>query len=391
MSALCGCSPSKDKGGTAKTIGQIKNFLHIIFPVVKENTPYKDIDIFLNMLITAAQTNDFVNNTSKKLKPGPNGQTLFNRLKDCTLSELECAFNKTLTKNFRSIKNFLRNRHVVLAFDTTCEPFYGDLNNNAFWIHGYQPVRGSTGSFQYLTVSIVINEEKFILGAIPLTVGWYQADYVEKLIRLARKYVKIERCLFDRGFTSYELIHRLKKLRVGYQIFWRKDKKRETWLTKELKSMKKRDLKEVYHTGEFSADFSIYKVKTRFVIIKEYQWKDEEKAYDWVFATNCKFKIKSNYLKSYKRRWGIETSYRVLDEIRIRTTTHDHVKRYFLFVFCCLLYNLWKFYNKTHKLRVTFGLFVYVMFKLISERIVIKNKEPPKEIMQLKKWLLNNS
>lgn len=361
---------------------RIKTFLKYIFCVVGSNSPYGLVE-FLHILITAALTSDFTNNTSKKTQPAPNGQTVFNRLLECTHEKIEEAFNTITEQLFKRLKTTLRNRRVILAFDTTHEPFYGNINANAFWIHDYEPVRGCNGCFVFITVSIVVGEEKFILSALPVPRHWNKADYVEKLIKLARKYVAIEACLFDRSFDSYELIHRLKKLKVGYQILWKKDKKRETWLTKELKKLKPRQMKEyIKEDGYFLKDKSKFYVRTRFIIIKQYRYKDDDKAYDWVFATNRKLKSQMWYIRGYKCRWGIETSYRVTDEVRIRTTTLNEVKRYFLFAFSCLLYNLWKFANLFLEIKVAFPTFVFVFFDIITRELK-KNKEPPDNIRQL--------
>lgn len=358
------------------------SFLKYIFCVIGENSPY-EIQEFLHILITAAITPDFINNTSKKTQPAPNGQTVFNRLLGCTHEKIELAFNSTMEALFKKVKPFLRNRRFILAFDTTYDPFYGDQNANNFWIHEYRPVNGCAGCFMFVTVSIVVGEKKFILGSLPVPRHWNKADYVEKLIKLARRYVVIEACLFDRGFTDYELIHHLKKLKVGYQILWKKDKKRETWLTKEIKKLKPREMKEyIKEDAHFCRDKTKYYVRTRFIIIKQYKYKEDEQAYDWVFATNRKLKSQMWYVRGYKCRWGIETIFRITGDIRIKTTTIDEVKRYFLFVFCCLLYNLWKFANLFLKIKVTFQTFIFVFFNIISEELK-KSKEPPDYIKEL--------
>ena len=89
------------------------------------------------------------------------------------------------------------------------------------------------------------------------------------------------------------------------------------------------------------------------------------------------------YIRRYKCRWGIETVFRITGDIRIKTTTLDQIKRYFLFVFCCLLYNLWKFANLLLETKVTFQTFVYVLFDIVSKEIK-KNKEPPDNIKELR-------
>lgn len=359
------------------------SFLQYIFCVVGGNSPY-NLNEFLHILITSALTHDFINNTTQKLQPAPNGQTVFNRLLGCSHEKIELAFNLIMESIAKKIKLKLRNRKAILAFDTTYEPFYGDKNANNFWIHEYKPVRGCVGCFIFISVSIVVGESKFILGSLPVPIHWNKADYVEKLISLARKYIVIEACLFDRGFTSYELIHRLKKLRVVFQIFWKKDNKRETWLTKELKKLKPGEMKEyIKKNGSFKKDKSKYSVRTRFIIIKQYKYKDDQQAFDWVFATNRKLRSQMWYIRGYKCRWAIETSYRVTDNVRIKSTTLDEVKRYFLFAFSCLLYNLWKFANLILEKKVAFATFVYVFFSIVDEELK-KNKEPPDNIKQLK-------
>ena len=89
------------------------------------------------------------------------------------------------------------------------------------------------------------------------------------------------------------------------------------------------------------------------------------------------------YIRGYKCRWGIETSYRVTDEVRIKTTTLDKVKRYFLFVFGCLLYNLWKFANLFLKAKVSFATFVFVLFEIIKKELRTEEK-PPDSTLKLR-------
>lgn len=367
----------------------LRNFLKYIFCDVAANSPY-ELTTFLNILVTAALTSDFINNTALKMQPGPNGQTVFNRLIGCTHEKIEFAFNHILESSLKRIRTFLRNRKVVLALDTTYQPFYGDINSNPLWIHDYKPVNGCNGCFMFITVSIVIGEAKFILGDLPVPRGWNKADYVEKIIRQARRYIVIDACLFDRGFVDYELIDRLKKLKVGYQILWKKDGKRETWLTKELKNLKPREMKEyIKEDGYFHRNKTRYYVRTRFIIIKQYKYKEDEQAYDWVFATNRKLRSQMWYIRGYKCRWGVETTYRVTDNVRIKTTTSDEVKRYFLFTFSCLLYNLWKFANLFLKVKVAFPTFVFIFFNILLKKFNT-NKEPPPNIKELKNMIEDN-
>jgi sugar/nucleoside kinase (ribokinase family) len=60
-------------------------------------------------------------------------------------------------------------------------------------------------------------------------------------------------------------------------------------------------------------DKTTYKISTCIAILPDY------KGFDWVFATNIKYDKIFSYVRYYKKRWGIETTFRVQDEVRIKT------------------------------------------------------------------------
>lgn len=65
-------------------------------------------------------------------------------------------------------------------------------------------------------------------------------------------------------------------------------------------------------------------------------------------------------MRYYKKRWGIETTFRVQDEVRIKTKSLIPLIRFALFVFECLLDNVWQFF----KGRVPFRRFVNILFRM---------------------------
>jgi len=314
---------------------RVKTFLGYIFCVVGNNSPY-NINDFVHLLLDAAEHQDFTTNTGKRVN-GPTGETVFSRLKEASFDKIKSAFYDLLVSIFPLVKSMLRNRKVALAFDVTDEPYYGKIKG--LWIHGNRPVRGSTGCFKYLTISAVDRDQRFILGSLPVRVGEDTVTLVLELLRHAQQFVQTETLLFDRGFDNYRLIAALQKAKQRYQILWRKDK----WTKKFLRVMKRGERLEVLAIKEYKHKKSKHKVKVRFVFIKAYKRYKKSKAYDWVFATNTRKKYNYLYVDKYRMRWGIETIFRVLDRIGIKTTTKNEVIRYFLHMFCCMVYNLWKY------------------------------------------------
>jgi hypothetical protein len=112
------------------------------------------------------------------------------------------------------------------------------------------------------------------------------------------------------------------------------------------------------------------------------------KGFDCFFATNIQYEKIFRYVRYYKKRWVIETNFRVQDEVKIRTKSPIPMIRFALFVFECLLYNVWQFF----KGRVPFRRFVNILFRmsiiktpvfeviaLLTEKGFLDGKDPPPE------------
>jgi hypothetical protein len=70
-------------------------------------------------------------------------------------------------RNIEAVKGQIRRRRFIIAIDETHEPFYGRLRN--LWIHDYRNgVKGATGSYKYIIVSMVSGDLRFILLVIPI-------------------------------------------------------------------------------------------------------------------------------------------------------------------------------------------------------------------------------
>ena len=69
---------------------------------------------------------------------------------------------------------------------------------------------------------------------------------------------------------------------------------------------------------------------------------DQEKV-KRVFATNLRVTEDNAKIlfQEYGKHWGIETSYRVKQDFKARTTSKKYVVRLFCFMFSACLYNLW--------------------------------------------------
>jgi hypothetical protein len=194
---------------------------------------------------------------------------------------------------------------------TTKEAFYGKMSKaeDPLFLHAGSIAKESYYYYEFLTVAITCNDgTRYILGGRIIEQGCYVEDYVDKMVEFVKNRLPIELILFGRGFTSWGVIHKLKKHNVPYLIFWRKS---GNWYENEFVWMDDGDFKEIQRSEKYKRDKSTFKVSSNFVLIKQHEYKD--KKYDWIFATNVTLKSAEAYVKRYKKRLGIETIYRVTD------------------------------------------------------------------------------
>ena len=309
-----------------------------------------------NVIQTAAMTQDFLENTAQKQGNKPNADIIFERIKGSNTELMKTTFLLILGFMIKQVRNKFNRREWTVAIDTHYEPFYGE--STGLWIHRYKPKKGCTGSYKFITVSIVVGNARFTLLALPVRRGEYIEELVEELVREAQKHFRIKLVLLDRGFYSGNVIERLEQLNVQYIVFAPQNKKNKKFL-EETQNFSHRYVRHKLPLRKFKTKG---KIKIKLLVIKDFIDVTTWVIYDWIFATNLANTTALMYVKLYKQRWGIETSYRMFGKIRIVTTSTDHIVRYFMFIVVVLLYNLWKFYNLIAESSVSFKTFVYYMF-----------------------------
>jgi len=286
----------------------------------------------------------------------PNADSFHLHLTEIGLSDLH--------KNFRFItkEQLKRLGKVILIIDETHEPYYGSKKNA--WVHNYKPEKGCTGSYKFMCVSVLIGEKRFFVDAIPLSVFSDSKKILREMLSYLKTIVWIKVVLLDRGFNSGEFTDILKNLRLKYLMLYR-----ETSKVKLLIKKTKNYSKQKYFINN--------KHETNLVIIKE-QIKGKEIV--WVFATNLDKCF--SYIRLYKKRWNIETGFRVCDEARIKTKSRKIETRYFLFLIAFLFYNGWKILCNEPLKKVLLKLSMKIFLEkhralFLSMAMKILSKHPP--------------
>ena len=269
-------------------------------------------------LLKASSHDAYLENVDIRGKT-PSSDITHIHIKGTEISRMHLSFLDRVEES----KKRLKITRGIVIIDYTYETFYRKINSNSRYIHENTPKKGCTGCFIHLCASILIGNRRIFLDSIPVTVLYSSEKIVEEMIeRLQKMKIKIEILLLDRGFTKNQRI---------IDIFNRKHLK---YLGLYPKLVNVQKILENMKGTFLETDFTIGKVKTKLVIIKD-------NTIDWVFVTNINRNL-FRYIQIYKKRWDIENGFQVCDRANIDTKSVKEKIRYFFFLFTLVLYNLWK-------------------------------------------------
>lgn len=330
------------------TIGILRHFINNSLALNKEEHELTGFEL-VEHLLDAVAYNTYIETVGNK------ADTLYLRAKESLTEMTSYAYLdyiQRLSKKFN-----WKDKGVILAFDYTDEDFYGDIQG--FDIHGWTGKSGVTGKFKFLTCSIVSDDipEKIPLISIPIAMGHYKSYAITHCLTLIKEFIgEIILILFDRGFYDKDLMYELSQDKYPYLIFVPKSKDKQEILY----PMDKGEQIAIYNEFKINKNKSKYLGENILIFLKEIYDKKSDKEYDWVFATNVEEIELDNILKTYKKRWRIETGFRVQDDAIIKCKSKEMKIRYFLFMFQQILQTQWVCFYKDE---VSFKKFLIEMHK----------------------------
>lgn len=347
---------------------EVKSFLDLCLSKVGDNIIYSTL-VIVRLLIEAAKLHDSI----KEVANRPDSDSVFKRLEHATLELIKRAFEQHIKDLFRKTGDFYKRGKVILAFDETYEEYFGKLKNA--WIFGYKPVKGATGCFKFLVLSIVKNNRRYVLGTVPVYIGYNRERTIAEMISFAEQFVKIKAILFDKGFYDTDIVKQLEDRNIGYAILVPKNKKTRKYLEQKGST---------FEHEMFTRDrHNKYELKLKIKVARNVY------EYDWLILTNLDYRNTTQLVNLYKKRWNIENIFKITDKIRLRTNSTDIVVKTLLFVIALLLYNLWQWFRLEIQ-SITLRKFVKFMADILDKVIVVE-KPPSMNCYEIRNILLSAS
>ena len=333
----CSAQEEEQKLDEEKFLTELRKTIYPILDIPTwVNAVFTNSEIF-DIVAKAGIRNTFIEDTTHSItrrhrdKVIPNADTVYYRLKKLSTEEWIQRWEKANHKMLKKAKK----QHLIpampsLSVDIHPVMFYG--NKKTPGVFGCKSFKGSNYAFQYLTGCLSDCDAHLTLEAMPLIKGVNLWDALELLLITALQYVDHNFLLYmDREFYSTPVINLCEKYGQKYLMIAKK--------TDPVKKL----IKE--HEAPCVLPYTIHgkygTAETTLVFVKN------EKGKVKAFATNLNVDASQAeaLFKKYKNRWTVDTSYRMLGEVRMNSKSLNYSVRWFLFFFSILMKNSYWLFN----------------------------------------------
>lgn len=300
----------------------------------------------LAVLLIAAARVVSVYAACRDLADAPSDQTIRNAMVASLppTPELERRLNRALATE---LPKALRRKARMIAIDLTLIPYHGEPAQDEKEIYRGPPKSGTTHFHAYATAIVVHKGHRYTLALTRVEGNEAMKDVVQRLLRVVRKRdVKVKNLLLDKAFFSVSVLSYLSRTGHGYVVpavpRGRKPKppKKHTGLRALLKK------NNGYYKHTLTSKDGGKKRTTSVTICvasKSYKHKKTGKrgTKKLLFAVRGIRLNPKAIRETYRKRFGIETSYRQMNEARIKTCTRDPAQRLLFVGIALVLRNVW--------------------------------------------------
>ena len=280
----------------------------------------------------------------RDMSHAPTGQAVhaaLTKLLPSDAAELQTRLNLCLRQNLP--KALLRRaRHV--AMDLTLIPYHGEPHEDPNELRHSTPKSGTTKFHGYATAYVIENGFRYTLYLIRVTGDMSMKQVVQTLLRQVRALgIRVKLLLLDRGFYSVEVVRYLKRARCPFvmPVAMRGRKPKGNPPPTGLRAFR-RKRSGWYEWTMSSPKQGLERVKLC-VAGRRYKHKKTGKTRvkKLVFAAWGYRAAPLEIRELYRKRFGIETSYRQMNQGRIRTCTRNPIERLLFFALALVLRNVW--------------------------------------------------
>jgi putative transposase len=229
-------------------------------------------------------------------------------------------------------------RSYSIAMDLTLIPYHGDHYEDEKEIIRSEAKSGTTHFHGYATVSIVHDHQRYVLALRFVEKGESMESIVAWLLnRLKSMGISIRCAYFDKGFCSIPVLKILKRRKLRFVVPI--PVRGKSGGVRTLFQAASRKTTYTFHSPQHG------ELEVAAVVVKKYsKGRYKRKGARWfAYAVGRlpKSVVPHQVFEMYRQRFGIEASYRQMNQVRTRTASRNPVLRLLFVGLAFILFNLY--------------------------------------------------
>jgi putative transposase len=299
--------------------------------------------VVLNVLLRAATRSISVSAACRDLASAPSDQAVMTALEEGlpkTLSVLEGRLNEALTGK---LPRRLRRRRWQVAIDWHLTPYYGEPYQSRNELYYGKPRQGTKQFHAYASACIIEYGERYTLALTWVRRHESTVTALQRLLARIRELgLKIRRVFLDRAFFNVPVIEFLQREELPFlmpvMFRGRKSKKRRPatglrWIKRQTAGWYRHTMKNGKRQVTVSVCVGYRTHKNR---------KDGKQVKQKLLFAAWRMQGSPTEIRErYRKRFGIEASFRQLRQARIYTCTRQPRLRLLFIAIALVLRNLW--------------------------------------------------
>jgi putative transposase len=264
----------------------------------------------------------------RDLDEGVSDRSLRRHLEHLDLAHVEAAVNDALWQQARPR---LPHRCIVAA-DLTLIPYHGRPHRDAGELRRCKALQGTTWFHAFGTLNVTMHGRRYTVAATFASKGDSTAQVLDRLLENAvSRGLGIQHLLADKGFCTRDCLNVLRRRGLSFVIPLALRGRAARALQRG-----RRSYATTHHVAGEQVQVAVTIKRNR---DKYHGRKPGNHYFPYLYEG---FEATPQGVdRLYRRRGGIETSYRLMNQARARTTTRRPATRFLLFAISLLVQNAW--------------------------------------------------
>lgn len=295
------------------------------------------------VLVTVAARRSYIETICNDLPDAPNSNTVRGYLKEQLTPQRIRALQRESNRALASqLPTWLRDHPKDIAIDVHDEPYYGkddDPEDPACWVCRGEAREGTTRFYRCATAYVMQRDVRFTLAVEFVQPGDTLVQILRRLIRrVSALKIKARRYFLDKGFCGIPTLRWL-QTQPDLSVMVAVTIRGKTGGTRALCHGRSGYFTDYTFRSDANGELTVPLAVVRTLRRR----RNGRLTVEWLIyaVLNLTGVALRQVRKFYRRRFGVESSYRLLEQVRGHTTARNAALRFLWMALALLLGNIW--------------------------------------------------